>query len=231
MEKIPGEEQKKWPNPLVRLIDLLPAAKDNGLLDPENLTRHHFSVEYGEIFSASPHSESFYNDLTTANLKRREATRELFRFFRDQIVIDLGAGKRPWGLRIAEEAGARGYIAVEKYNFDDCYRSVKYGWLERRPEINSIPASVVAEDMLVFLDRLPDRSASFFLCNIDENVIRFQNKRNSIASEMARVLHPAGAIVEVESPFYDQNLSSETISQTIKDFNKSDRIEVFRRKS
>ena len=140
----------------------------------------------------------------------REIAKELEKVFSGQIVIDVAAGSNTIGYRIANQAGARAYIAVEPVFTDSLLAAL---FCERHPEFcpgsislssekeremnrDSNPKasiSIVAEDMLSFLKRLPDNSVSVWCSGVDNNVISDADYRASVAKEIVRVLHPDGA--------------------------------------
>ena len=131
-------------------------------------------------------------------LKDIETIREVFRRFKDQIVVDLGAGVTLDGYRIVETTGAKAYIAVEPFNatpLKDEFNSPTNLAKKRLPDAKHLKIAVVREDMLTFLKRLPDNSVSILVSGIDCMIIE-EEYGELVAAEIERVLDPNGAFVE-----------------------------------
>jgi hypothetical protein len=135
--------------------------------------------------------------------------------FKDQVVVDLGSGYRPFGYLIADQSGSKGYVAVEPafaaelvneitrlLNPDLDKSEIFPPVIELKDKdhiLKKIPTAVVREDMLDFLRRLPPESVSILCSGIDENVLP-DNKFGSdymeaVAREILRVMHPDGGYV------------------------------------
>jgi len=135
---------------------------------------------------------------------------EVEKVFKGQIVVDIGAGPGGWGYLMADRAGAEAYVAVEPVFADELlYRitSIQNPGLEpKNPfstpivpkhEIKKIPISIVQEDMLSFLRRLPADSVSVLCSGIDKEVISLSGKyyEQKVVNEIVRVVNPNGAYV------------------------------------
>jgi hypothetical protein len=117
--------------------------------------------------------------------------------YKDQIVVDLGAGIMPYGLKISESLGAKGYIAVEP-NFPNSLRENIYS--------HSIPFTIIPEDMLTFLRRLPDESVSILTSGIDECILQSKEYITSVEEEIERTLHQLGTYINYCSLFKPKGL-------------------------
>jgi len=110
---------------------------------------------------------------------------ELRHFLGGQVVVDLGAGRELFAYNLAHEHGARAYIGVEPNHFAQ---------LDAASDAAKMPFYVVGEDMLSFLQRLPDNSVSLFVFGIDDFILQgAESYKKNVEAEMARVLHPQGA--------------------------------------
>lgn len=158
-----------------------------------------------------------------------ERLREVFSSFKNQIVVDLGAGSYPYGYYIADSAEAKGYIGVEpnfpyylagslvrntEIQYEDLPQSID---VEPRHLLNKTPAVVVNEDMLSFLKRLPDNSVSIFCSGIDYYIIPEQNYRDEVAKEIVRVLNPNGVYIGEQQVGHITLKKAEGIDETVID--------------
>ncbi len=130
-----------------------------------------------------------------------------FSYFKDQIVVDLGAGIywRPYMLMCKAEA--RGYIGVDKFWAQRLAESLEFASRNLKKidagisVFELIPVSVAAEDMLSFLKRVPRASVSVFHSGLEDSVISDLKYRAAMAKEIERVLHPHGAYVSHQLAF------------------------------
>ena len=105
---------------------------------------------------------------------------------------------------VQQEAGARGYIAVERHFAKDLlkvFREPDYRELSIFEHFNGgnrairdLPVSIVEADMLDFLKNLPDRSVSLLTCGINTDVLFTPEYNDNVRKEVYRVLHPEGAL-------------------------------------
>jgi hypothetical protein len=115
------------------------------------------------------------NDIAMAHVLRKMSKVEsALESFKDQIIIDLGAGSESGGFELACKLGARAYIAVEY-----CFTP----WLvkslaESNPE-NPIPYAVIYSDIAQVLEHLPSNSFAFFIAGIDDCLFDDNNKTRS----------------------------------------------------
>ncbi len=119
-----------------------------------------------------------------------------FSNFKNQIVVDLGAGKLPIAYVNATLAGAKAYIAVEPHYFGVmCVQLLNTKFLKKKFSLpKTIPTSLAPEGMLEFLRRLPDNSVSILASGIDVSIIN-EGYADKVSNEILRVLHPQGAYV------------------------------------
>jgi hypothetical protein len=141
--------------------------------------------------------------------------------FKGQIVVDLGAGLLPSAYAFFSRFGVRGYVGVEKNFAPQLADGLGHGHTELQKDIAwrlsftpfrdrkmdqfpqqecTPPASVVAQDMLSFLERLPDDSVSIFSSGSTYLFTPYEDEyvRETI-KEIKRVLHPDGAFLGYES--------------------------------
>jgi hypothetical protein len=83
-----------------------------------------------------------------------EKRQELTEYFKDKMVIDLGAGSSGLGLMASEVLSSRGYIAVEPFNGEELAEEIK----SRLNKCKHVKEVCIAEtDMLTFLKGMPSQ--------------------------------------------------------------------------
>lgn len=155
-----------------------------------------------------------YAKYKAAHITERPELAKAFESFDGQVVVDLGAGQYTDGYDLANIGGARAYVAVEAAHAVMLARRIavrknaeiskmsdealRISWEVTdhvHVEIKGIPASVVSEDMLTFLHRLPDSSVSIFCSGIDRIIVSNAQYRKLVAEQIERVLSPEGAYI------------------------------------
>jgi len=129
--------------------------------------------------------------------------RDLFDKFQNQIVHEQNQALRDVEFNLSARLG--------KLDGDENAKRLGRN-LEAFLEGNlpNIPATIVAEDMLDFLKRLPDGSVSILTGRIDKCLITDSDDdyAHEIESEIARAIHPNGSHVSYYSRFEDPQLVS-----------------------
>jgi hypothetical protein len=128
---------------------------------------------------------------------------------RGKVVVDLGAGKDVQGYEVARMVGAKGYVGVEPFFARDLLQRME-DYLGSEPwtlkERAHIPASVVCDDMLRTLKRIPDDSVSLMAGAIDDCILGYSSEERDYVSEVnreiTRVLHPSGVFINSSSEFF-----------------------------
>ncbi len=133
---------------------------------------------YGNEFATS-----FSANSLSSIEQQRDLKRKLKRYFKNQIIVDLGAGKNIRGLQIATALDAKGYIGVES-NWPKQLHDI----IKRKEETLKIPVAVVPEDMLSFLQRLPDKSVGVMAHGITWEILHSQDYTDKVDNEIMRVL-------------------------------------------
>ena len=130
-----------------------------------------------------------------------------------QIVVDLGAGDTPWGYYLACAGGARAYLAVEHYHADKLTdqlfihaQSDLFFTKALDEQIKKIPYTVIVEDMLTFLNRLPNDAVSLFAFGIDSDVLNNPDYARETGIEVVRVLNVGGVLVASHSQAIIENM-------------------------
>lgn len=180
---------------------LVPAAKlipglDEGL--GENRIKDAAYYADNEL-SAKNQSVYHPNDERWMYLVSGDAFRSLFSFLRRRdeqikerlknifsgnVLVDLGGGEG-YNVRVASELfSASGYVLVDPHSFKKARRNCS----------SRIPTSVVAEDALTFLRRVPDNSINILVSNVDYFVVNDPEMRRIISLEMGRALG-GGALI------------------------------------
>jgi len=151
------------------------------------------------------------------NINSGIKSEKLKNLFSNIPIIDLGAGTTRHGYILSRILGASGYIAVEPFNspgteeefIDPEYPSAYKNKLENT---KMIPFSIVPEDALAFLKRLPDHSVGILTAGTDayvmfgkdmsdENKKKVEEYISAVNKEIVRVLHPQSALLTIESVF------------------------------
>ncbi|GEM_PF-1714280 len=127
--------------------------------------------------------------------KNNPELREALYLFRGKVVVDLGAGSYPIGYCIADYCKARGYIGVEPIYTEELANRLQHAEIYAAHKLNIIPFTVIGEDMLGFLRRLPDNSVSILCSGIDTYIIERGDYRDAVAKEIIRVLDPDGVYI------------------------------------
>jgi hypothetical protein len=149
-----------------------------------------------------------------------EDEQRAMKLFEGQIVIDLGAGTNENGILLSQELRAKAYVGVEPFshrvleyfvkNLDETREkkqknvtSVPKKEFDAKRFLTSLPGfykhripySIVENDMLTFLKRLPDNSVSITMGGIDLTIIRDPEYKKQVMQEIERVLSPQGAFL------------------------------------
>lgn len=127
-------------------------------------------------------------------------------FFKGIPVVDLGAGAGG-GYNVASWLKASGYIGVEPHNWDNLINGLLTDDTEitelqaKDSNVRPIPYSVIAEDALTFLKRLPDKSVGILSFGTDHFIIKDPKYIRDVIGEIKRVLHPKSAMLASNSVF------------------------------
>jgi hypothetical protein len=149
------------------------------------------------------------------------------KLFNGQVVVDLGAGHTASGYLLSELMKARAYIGVDLYNTNSLNSDLEKldfpgdnkaaaslgNELKSYPGVQKhhIPFSIVKDDMLSFLKRLPDNSVSITMSGIDRSVIEDVPYRQDVLKEIERVLDPNGGFLSSDS--FISDFDTEVISK------------------
>jgi hypothetical protein len=130
---------------------------------------------------------------------------------KNQVLVDIGAGKTAYGYGFACSTGADKYIGIELYHAEELSDSIerarnKHDWrhpesLGRTPRmagVSLIPYSILSMDMEEALRTLPDNSVSVLATGID-NIIIPARRISGIEYQVRRVLHHDGFFVNAWS--------------------------------
>jgi hypothetical protein len=125
---------------------------------------------------------------------------------KDQVIVDLAAGKNPYGYLLACEAEAAAYIAVEAHHARSLMINLSpeslAGYFERlredehdwRPPAMFIPNTVVALDMLTFLQKL-NTPVSIFGIGLHHILPTRGTYVQDVSNQISRVLADRGCMV------------------------------------
>jgi SAM-dependent methyltransferase len=173
-------------------------------------------------------SDSAYSESTIFLLQKDEKESEeiwknrveiLKKAFKDKVVVDLGSGAGGSIYWLASALGAKAYIGVDKNNANLFFgrngpfgsRTIgQAGMFNIRGKFGNpepILYSIVQEDMVSFLKRLPDNSVSLVAYGIDGFVFDKtpEDKIREICCEMGRVIAVDGGYLNgVETIIFPQ---------------------------
>ena len=203
-----------------KLEDLIPGIDLKGVVSldriPKKIKAYEARVMEGESL---PHafSTNILHYLKALEENNLSALEYLKRKFTDTVIVDIGAGgnllKRAVpGYEIACRLGARGYIAVEPFNFEKLIAGIIYQGEKfkdsKNNDIDPVPFNVAIEDALKFLKRLPDGSVSLISSGIDHNIVSNEGYRQETSEEMTRVLAQGHLCLVSDSiqPVVQQNI-------------------------
>jgi hypothetical protein len=122
-----------------------------------------------------------------------------------RVLLDLGGGRRPRLMELAERFGVSLYLDVDLYYHDDARTDpASANWLPEHGPGSKLPAAVVACDMLDFLWRVPDGSCNVTVSGIDGLVIPLREYASEMARQFDRVVPPGGvAFGAYGDPLYE----------------------------
>ncbi len=142
---------------------------------------------------------------------------EAKRYFKDQIVVDLGCGTDISMYRVCCISESRAYVGVDKksaklvknLNSERAWKKYDRNVIRLdhtiEPKLShprKVPASYANDDILSFLRKLPNDSVSVSACGIDASIEPNSERVPQIESEIERVLNPEGAYISLASRFF-----------------------------
>ena len=183
-----------------------------GILRERNLARENI------LASDSTNTREFVWELLHYTDYRKEAMKNL----KDQVVIDLGAGPRATGYALAVLSEARAYVGVEPFNYFRLYKGLIAGeqrndkdYCQLYVDKKDIPASLVTDDMLTFLRRLPKESSGCLLTSGIDRIISLDEYRKLVEVEIGRVLSPDRKYLAWKSAFNPLGLRKQVIHENL----------------
>lgn len=170
---------------------------------------HHFCPENNHKASKQyNNNDANWARLLPAEVKELQRDDPNFKPFDGFTVIDLGAGSDTFGLYAAIRMGAIGYVAVEPCNGKSLYNDVSCdnSLVERlQSESKRGRFAIAPEDMLTFLQRIPDSSVAVMSSGIDGSILEFEYMRQ-VEGEVERVLSPESAYLAHLSHIHPKGL-------------------------
>jgi hypothetical protein len=133
--------------------------------------------------------------------------------FDGEIIVDLGAGDETAGYFLSQVLKGKAYVAVEPFRTEFLVNSFKMLDSEKpiffsknsKKDIKNqkitglyerhIPYSIVKNDMLTFLKRLPDNSVSIIMGGVGTEIIDDFEYRDQVFNEINRVLSAKGGFL------------------------------------
>jgi hypothetical protein len=198
-----------WVSP----VDLIPGLRTNGLelskdakklgaIASTNIDELERKVG---VYAHTTTLETPYASRVTSVLRNleeddKEAFERIKNKFKGKPLVDLGAGGSALGFQIAVMLGASAYIGVEPYNTFRLADTLDYEihdargkhlLVREKMKFHTPPFTVVSEDSLKFLKRLPDKSVNILSSGTDNNILPNEEYAVMNAKEIARVLDSA----------------------------------------
>jgi|SRR3989344_380202 len=209
---IPKEAVENIENSLVRYVtpveDLISgintekmSALDTKIAPPKN-----YPKEFDPIYT--PYSDYALEMIGKLNKDQMCALKESFK---KKIIVDIGAGRFTKGYDLACILEAKGYVAVEPFNFNylledfllqsgNLGRKSQWSSTKKGTKFDPIPYNIVAEDGLNFLRRIPDHSVVVFTFGLNDHaVINDGSYVSEMAKEMERVTENDCYIITADS--------------------------------
>ncbi|MEI7424743.1 MAG: hypothetical protein WCK10_01340 [Candidatus Staskawiczbacteria bacterium] len=205
----PDSEIKEQPiNLAVPVESIIPDIKEPSIekshVEYNNATDDFWRIYISEIASGYRSKEK--NSKISEGLK----------LFENQTVVDLGAGSRPSGYLLSQLLGAKAYVGVEICGINtaslennseilntyidwvkknDVYRLNKCAEIIPDLYASKIPYSIVNQDMLSFLKRLPDNSVSITMGGVGPEIMKDNEYWKEVFKEVERVLSKNGGFL------------------------------------
>ncbi|MCO6430722.1 MAG: hypothetical protein J5J00_07655 [Deltaproteobacteria bacterium] len=152
-----------------------------GLLDWKERLQVSSKESYGFAAPGGEFTKSAY----LAALKRQGGLHPTL--LKGKVALEIGAGLSPYGYLLARELGAGGYVAVEPY-YADRLELALLEVIRRDRRLPPIGYTILAEDMLSALKRIPDRSVAVFAFGIEDCILAGASYRAAVEREVMRVL-------------------------------------------
>jgi len=177
-----------------------------------------------ELENSTCYMRNSFDNLAGPNLDKVK------KIFKNQTVVDLGAGESSLGYQLSVKAGAKSYIGVEPYFAQELRHGGGVGTLTyilthdlpdtgelsfnmsshiNTKEDSLIPWSVVDTDMLSFLKSVEDGQISVLLSGIDDIIIKDDNYADEVGQEIERTLAPQGGVLSIHSYIYSPSIDRE----------------------
>ena len=210
-----------------------------------DIKAEHTEAVHGVDYKSNDFEDAFVTEFISQVLSRYTDDQEVWPILQErltnQVVVDLGANNS-LGYFLSLILGAKGYIGVDKFHhkaLEDRLRETTSKSIEEmikqfglfstsktlfaegekpEPKKDLIPASVVSEDMLSFLQRLPNDSVSIFTFGITYEIIT-PTYSEAVSKEIQRVLNRQGIYITDNSSIPSNNLktlANELIKKGIK---------------
>ena len=190
---IENEEWKKDPKAVIRLneneefiknLDFRNKIENSYLFAVDKKSENSGLAKLEESFFSSKFSTYFESDFS-GDIKKSIKDK-----IKNRNLIDLGTGKS--FLKAAlffKKMEPLEFIGVEKFNKSDTLV------FEESLKENNIKGKYVVDDILLFLSKLPDNSANFFMAGVDFGVISNEEYWERLKKEILRTIYKDGIFV------------------------------------
>ncbi len=215
-----GNNIEKKEEPVISVIDWIKSEqwKNNDIISTRVQEAEKFINNLPELEAGVFLTTGFSVFFIDSYLENEEERTLIEDKVKGKIIVDLGAGNSldrvsPY----FAEMGAKEFVAVDKFfQKDDVNRDSLNTILESlRDKFKTQGTNVdyFQDDMLVFLSKLPDKSANFVLNGLDDNIISY-NYWNKLAEELYRTTYDGGVVMGTNSEFYKLGEKFKNISST-----------------
>ncbi len=156
-------------------------------------------------------------------LEKKEESKLIEDKVNGKVVVDLGAGNSLDRVSpFFAEMGVKEFVAVDKFfqrsDMEREYLNLILDSLRDKFKTQRVSFDYFKDDMLVFLSKLPDKSANFILNGLDYDIIG-HDYWNKLSEELYRTTYDGGIIMGTNSEFHELGEKFKNISPTgMKDY-------------
>lgn len=182
----------KFSNPALE-AKILAASEHPQIIDIRRVTGVEIIEPYRIGQSASPLIHSVERALSDYNAGSDLEVDRALSSFKDNIIVDIGAGIETVAYELAIKLGASAYIAVEPNYSDGLFKELEE---TKREKGLDLPFVVVKSDGLSFVKCLNDESVNLMMVATDDYMFPDREYNKKLNSEILRVLGKSRGSIE-----------------------------------
>ncbi len=199
MKEILGNNIERQEKPIISVVDWIENKeweKDAQIMSRVNETTAYLksisSEDAGYTFG-TPFDALFVMGFLESNDNHKIIEEKV----RDKVVIDLGAGSAYRLLEEFAKLNVKEYIGVDKKRSD----SIISDYAKQRLGELGVKGDYIRSDMLLFVSKLPDKSANFVINGIDDNILDNKEYWDRLIDQIYRTTYDEGVIMGTGSEF------------------------------